>query len=176
MNLNYFITLLAAVAIGGILTVTVAYFLVKNDIQNYFRFKAAERNKESKATLLPLRLQAHERIVIFVDRINPTNLLVRLHQKGIEIGALQTILINEINAEYQHNVTQQLFVSAITWNVVKKLKDDTVAMVNTVVKNLPVDAPGIELSKRVLQHMSEIEENPYELTINLIRADIQQLF
>ena len=63
-----------------------------------------------------------------------------------------------------------------SWNVVKKLKDDTVAMINHAVKGLPDDSNGIELSKSVLQHMATLTENPYDLTIELIKKDIHNLF
>ena len=85
-------------------------------------------------------------------------------------------ILNEIKSEYQHNITQQLYVDSVTCNVVKKLKDDTVAMINHAVKELPANSNGIELSKAVLQHMATIKENPYDLTIELIKKDIQKLF
>jgi aspartyl/asparaginyl-tRNA synthetase len=115
-------------------------------------------------------------MIIFVDRINPSNLLLRLHQSGIETAALQIIAVNEIKTEFQHNITQQLYLEPTTWKVLQQLKDDTITMINNAVKNLPTDASGLELSKRVLNHMSEIEENPYELTIGLIKQDIHRLF
>ncbi|TKC04784.1 hypothetical protein FA048_19070 [Pedobacter polaris] len=176
MNITSFLTTAATFALGGIITVVVAYFLIRNDIQNYFRFKSLEANKDSRTSLFPLRLQAHERLIVFVDRINPSNLLVRLHQQGISPAALQALVLNEIKSEYQHNITQQLYVDAASWNVVRKLKDDTVAMVNNVVQGLPETATGVDLSKKVLQHMSTVEENPYELTINLLKKEVHSLF
>lgn len=176
MSITYFLTQVAIFAAGGIITVAAAYFLVKNDIQHYFRFKSLEAHKDNRASLFPLRLQAHERLIIFVERINPPNLFLRLHQQGIGIKELQNLILNEVRAEYQHNITQQLYVSAESWQVVRKLKDDTIAMVNNVVQGLPETATGAELSKKILQHMSGIAENPYELTIELIKKDIHQLF
>lgn len=152
------------------------YYIVKNDIQRFFDLKTLELNKESSVQLLLLRLQAHERLIIFIDRINPANLLVRIHQQGIEIATLQAGILNEIRSEYQHNVAQQLYVSNSTWNVIRKLKDDTIAMMNNAVQGLPKDANGVELSKAILQHMATISENPYDLTIELIKKDIQKLF
>ena len=179
MNLTAFLNEILVPATSGIITVAVAYFLIRSDLQHYFKLKSAEvakNNTDHKAALLPLRLQAHERLIVFIERINPTNLLVRLHQPGIPIGMLQSIILTEINAEYQHNVTQQLYIDSVSWNVVRKLKEDTIAMINNGVSGLPADANGIELSKKVLQHMSEITENPYELTINLLKQDIHKLF
>ncbi|QIL40184.1 hypothetical protein G7074_13465 [Pedobacter sp. HDW13] len=152
------------------------YYILKGDIQRFFNLKAIELNKETRAHLLPLRLQAHERLIIFVDRINPANLLVRLHQQGIDLATLQAGILSEIRAEYQHNITQQLYVDPITWGVVRKLKDDTIGMITNAVQGLQAGSNGIELSKAILQHMATIDENPYDLTLELIKKDINQLF
>jgi hypothetical protein len=152
------------------------YYIVKDDIKRYFDIKNIELNRESKAQLFPLRLQAHERLIIFVDRINPANLLIRVHQQGIELATLQAGILNEVKSEYQHNITQQLYIDSVTWSVVRKLKDDTIAMINNAVQGLPKQSNGIELSKTILQHMATILENPYDLTIELIKKDIQKMF
>jgi hypothetical protein len=152
------------------------YYIVKDDIKRYFDIKNIELNRESKAQLFPLRLQAHERLIIFVDRINPANLLIRVHQQGIELATLQAGILNEVKSEYQHNITQQLYIDSVTWSVVRKLKDDTIAMINNAVQGLPKQSNGIELSKTILQHMATISENPYDLTIELIKKDIQKMF
>jgi len=162
---------------AGIFTALMAvYYILKGDIQRFFNLKTIELNKETRAHILPLRLQAHERLIIFVDRINPANLLVRLHQQGIDLATLQAGILSEVRAEYQHNVTQQLYVDPVTWNVVRKLKDDTIGMINNAVQGLPADSNGIELSKAILQHMATIQENPYDLTLELIKKDISRLF
>jgi len=176
MNLQYFISLVAILAAGGIITCTVAYYFIKKDIQKYFSLKSFELRKEERSHLLPLRLQAHERIVVFVERLNPANLFIRLHEPGVSAAVLHSLILNEIRAEYQHNVTQQLYINASTWNVVRKLKEDTLAMVNNAVAGLPAGATGVELSKKILQHMGNLEENPYDLTLELIKRDIHQLF
>ncbi|RNL54916.1 DUF7935 family protein [Pedobacter jejuensis] len=176
MSTPQILTDVLTLAIGVFIALFAIYHFLKSDIQRFFNLKTVELNKESRAHLLPLRLQAHERLIIFIDRINPANLLVRLHQQGIGIAVLQAGILNEIRTEYQHNITQQLYVDSITWNVVRKLKDDTIAMINNAVQGLPAEANGIELSKAILQHMASIDENPYDLTIELIKKDIQKLF
>ncbi|RZK17008.1 MAG: hypothetical protein EOO43_13920 [Flavobacterium sp.] len=152
------------------------YQFIKSDIQQFFNLKARELNKESRASLLPLRLQAHERLIIFVERINPANLLVRLHQQGIGLRELQNLIVDDVKSEFQHNIAQQLYVNSSSWNVIRKLKDDTVAMINNAVQGLPESATGVDLSKKILQHMASISENPYDLTIDHLKKDIQGLF
>lgn len=176
MNIQQILIDVIVLFAGIFIALMAVYYILKKDIQQFFDLKNIEINKESRVHLLPLRLQAHERLIIFIDRINPANLLVRLHQKGIDIGTLQAGILNEVRTEYQHNITQQLYVGSITWHVVRKLKDDTIAMINNAVQGLPADTNGIELSKAILQHMASIDENPYDLTIELIKKDIQKLF
>jgi len=162
---------------AGIFVALMAFYqFVKSDIQRFFDLKTSELNKESRASLLPLRLQAHERLIIFVERINPANLLVRLHQQGIGVKELQNLIINDVKSEFQHNISQQLYVNSTSWNVIRKLKDDTIAMINNVVQGLPETATGVDLSKKVLQHMATISENPYDLTVDHLKKDIQRLF
>lgn len=176
MNTKQILIDLIVLSFGIFAALMAVYYVLKNEIESFFRIKQLELSKETRAHLLPLRLQAHERLIVFVDRLNPANLLVRLHQQGIELSTLQAGILNEIKSEYQHNITQQLYVDSVTWVVVKKLKDDTVAMINHAVKGLPNDSNGIELSKAVLQHMATLAENPYDLTIELIKKDIHKLF
>ncbi|MNI44349.1 hypothetical protein D3C85_1062050 [compost metagenome] len=92
------------------------------------------------------------------------------------MATLQAGILSEIRAEYQHNITQQLYVDPVTWGVVRKLKDDTIGMINNAVQGLPAGSNGIEVSKSILQHMATINENPYDLTLELIKKDINQLF
>ena len=176
MSIQYFLSLIAIIAAGGIITLAIAYYFIKADIHKYLNLKALEAGREQRMHLLPLRLQAHERLIVFTERLNPSNLFLRLHQPGISAAVLQSLVLNEIRSEYQHNVTQQLYISPVSWNVVRKLKEDTIAMVNNAVAGLPGEASGVELSKKVLQHMAGVEENPYELTLELIKRDIHQLF
>ena len=176
MNLQNVISEIIVLAGSGIIIITVTYVLIKNDLISYIRRGKPKDPDHSKAQLLPLRLQAHERLVLFIERINPANLFLRLHHSGITLTDLHATVLNEIRSEYQHNITQQLYVSSSTWDVVSKLKDDTIAMVNSAVRSLPADAQGVDLSRKVLQHMASMDKNPYDLTLNVIKNDIHQLF
>lgn len=176
MDLQKFLTEAGVLVVGGVATVSAGYYLIRDDIRTYFRLKFSDQKKGKESPLLSLRLQAHERLIVFIERINPSNLFIRVHQQGISLAELQATVLNEIRSEYQHNITQQLYISTATWDVVKKLKEDTIAMVNNGVKSLPADATGVDLSRKVLQHMAGIENNPYDLTLDLIKKDIHQLF
>ena len=176
MNIQHLITEIAIHACGGSIVVAVAYTLVKSDLKHYLRSSKSVEESQDKAHLFSLRLQAYERLLILIERLNPSNLFLRLHQPGISLAGLHSAVLNEIRSEFQHNITQQLYVTAETWEVVSKLKEDTLAMVNNAVKSLPEDAQGVDLSRKVLQHMAGMEKNPYDLTLGIIKKDIHQLF
>lgn len=183
MNIEGFLTAVAVSATGGIIAISAGFYLFKNEIWKMIKTlpvhmppTVAADHKEERLQLLPLRLQAHERLILFIERINPANLFVRLHQQGISLAALQSVVLNEIRSEFQHNVAQQLYVDPGIWTVICKLKDDTLAMVSNAARSLPEGAEGVDLSKQVLRHMAEIPDNPYDLTQRLIKEDIQKLF
>ncbi|TDQ10376.1 DUF7935 family protein [Pedobacter metabolipauper] len=176
MNLQNFLTEVATTALSGVIILIAGYSLLKNDIQRYFKLRFASVRADENSQLLTLRLQAYERLTVFIERINPANLFLRLHQQGISVYDMQSNILNEIRSEYQHNVAQQLYINATTWKVISSLKDDTLAMVNNAVAGLPENSAGVDLSKKVLQHMAGMTDNPYDLTLNLIKKDIHQLF
>ena len=174
MYLQAFIYQLAVIIIPAFLVLSFAHYLFRKEFDKYLDLKFQEPAPGDSDQLLALKLQAHERMIVFVERINPSNVLIRLHQQGIGVSDLQSLVINEINSEYQHNITQQLYISDATWNVIRRLKDDTIAMIGNAAKGLAADASGVDLSKRVLQHMAAMPENPYDLTLTLIKKGIHQ--
>ena len=74
MDINKLIMDIAGLAGGGVIVVTAGYYLVRPDIQRYLRLKLAEVKKEERPQLLMLRLQAHERLILFIERIKRINL------------------------------------------------------------------------------------------------------
>ncbi len=164
-------------AIAGIIVFFTGWIFVKGYMDKRFNFRMIELKKESLKHTLPLRLQAYERTVLFLERINPPNMLLRLHTPGMSAKEMHNIIIADIKAEYQHNISQQIYVSSTTWNVVKKIKEDTVSIINSATSVLPEHATSADLSKSVLIHLAGLEtENPYEVALNIVKQDVQVLF
>jgi len=172
MYLTAFLYSILIVVTPAIIILAFIHYLFRREFDKYLDVKFPESAKEEADKLLPQKVHAHERMIVFVERLNPSNVLVRLHQQGISVKDLQSLVMNEINTEYQHNITQQLYLTDATWNVIRKLKEDTLAMISNAAGGLPPEATGLDLSKRVLQHMATMEENPYDLTLSLIKKDI----
>jgi hypothetical protein len=162
--------------IAGLGVVWIAFYLVRPYLDRSEKLQLADLKKSISSQTLPLRLQAYERIVLFIERINPANMLIRLNDPSYSASDLYAYVVTELRNEYQHNVSQQIYVTSNTWMVVKRLKDDTLSIVNNAVKALPDTATGLELSKTILAHLSRLEDNPYDVGLAIIRNELQELF
>ncbi len=162
--------------VAGLSTVALAYYLVRPHLDRAESFQLLELRKAVANQTLPLKLQAYERVVLFVERVNPANMLIRLSANEYSASELHSMVVAEIRSEYQHNVTQQIYVSARAWGIVRRVKDDTMSIVTNAVKGLPEDASGLDLSRTILTHLSKLEENPYDMASTMIRKDLEDIF
>jgi hypothetical protein len=172
---NYLLEIVK-LTLAGVGVVYVAFYLLKPYLDRSETVQLVELKKTISSQTLPLRLQAYERIVLFVERVNPANMLVRLSEPDLSAAELHSIVVAEIRNEYQHNITQQIYVSARAWAIVKRVKDDTLSVVTNAVKALPENTTGLELSKTILAHLSHLEDNPYDIAGKIIREDMEGLF
>jgi hypothetical protein len=100
---------------------------------------------------------------------------VRLHISGMSAKEMQNLILAEVRAEYQHNISQQLYITNDSWAIIKRVKDDTVNLVNQSMASLHPEATAIELSKVIFSRFAEVEENPYDLALLVMKNDIQSL-
>jgi hypothetical protein len=162
--------------LAGLGVVWLAFYLIRPYLDRSENLQMVELKRTISGQTLPLRLQAYERVVLFVDRVNPGNMLIRLNATAYSAAELHNRMVNEIREEYQHNVTQQIYVSARAWAVVKRVKDDTLSIANNVIKGIPADASGLDFSRVLLAHLAQLEDNPYDIALNLIRQDMEGFF
>ncbi|MEO5910222.1 MAG: hypothetical protein ABIP95_05000 [Pelobium sp.] len=175
MDINAFFLDILKYTLSGILVFFTAYFLLKNHLDNYYNLKKMEYKTIVIKDILPLKLQAYERMTLFVERINPINLLLRLHSSGMSSKEMQSLILSEIKAEYQHNISQQLYISNDAWGIIKRVKEDTINMVNQSMASLHPEASAVELSKLIFSRLESVEENPYDLALLILKNDIQEL-
>ena len=166
--------LYVAIAIGA---VAIIYPTIKDLFKKNKPDDAAPEDKPApvNAAVLPLQLQAYERMALYVDRITPQSLIGRIYQPGLLAVDMQIAMVQNIKAEYEHNVTQQIYVSAMTWEAVKTLKEQTISVINQVAVQLPPDAPAMELNKQILEVFLQAGESPAELTSQIINAEAKRL-
>lgn len=175
MNLIAFFLDILKYTLAGVSVFFIAYFTVKGHFNSYYNLKALEYKKLVLKDVLPLKLQAYERMTLFIERINPTNLMLRLHYPGMAALEMQALVLAEVKAEYQHNISQQLYIDKDTWRIIKRVKDDTVGLINQAVASISPESTAVELSKLVFARLDELEENPYDLALFVLKNDLDGL-
>ena len=111
-------------------------------------------------TVTPIKLQAYERIVLFLERISLESLLVRVSSPEMTASQLHTALLNCIRSEFEHNLSQQIYMSPQAWEVVKNARSNTIKIINSEAEKIKGNAPGIEFSKHLITRVMEIEKEP----------------
>lgn len=144
---------------------------IEKDIQLKVLNDRASRTKES----LPLKLQAYERLILFLERIGPNSILVRVHRGGMSAQQLQSDLIATIRAEFEHNLSQQLYVSDQSWEEVKDAKEDMIRMINQAFNQVGSNANGIQMSAALFEQVLELEVLPYQKAIDALKNEAKKL-
>lgn len=130
---------------------------------------------ENPNIVLPLQLQAYERIILFVERIAPQNLISRVNQPGFSVLDMQIGMVSSIKSEYDHNVSQQIYVTPTAWEAVKTVKEQTISIINQLALKLPPDAPSIDLNKQILELFMLQPESPSDIASEIINAEARKL-
>ena len=136
--------------------------------------EAAEGGEKFSST--PMQLQAYERLVLLTERIALPNLISRLNQPGIAAVEMKIILTENIKQEYNYNSTQQLYVSAISWDAVKNLKEQNIMIINQVAATLPPEASGSDLNKRIMEVlMNQPNGQLHDLVLQALNFEAKKL-
>jgi hypothetical protein len=152
------------------------YLTVRSFIAKEIELKRLEVRGRSIETILPVRLQAYERITLFLERISPQNLLIRLNSPGLSAHDFHRMLLDEIRNEYNHNVSQQVYMSEDTWNRVKNAKEDLIILINDASSQVPADASSIDFAKRIFEFALNKKVDPIGHALTEVKKEIQQIF
>ncbi len=152
------------------------YLTVRSFIQREIELKKLDVRGRSIETILPARLQAYERMILFLERISPQNLLIRLNNPGFSARDFQKILLDEVRNEYNHNVSQQVYMSEEVWSQIKNAKEDLIIMINESATGMPPEATSIDLAKKVFQMTMDKKVDLINHALTELKKEIQQIF
>ncbi len=153
-----------------------SYLIVKKFLVTETQRKQLALFQETQDVTLRLRLQAYERLVLFIERINPRQLLPRVYDSSMTVQDLQQMIILSIRTEFEHNLAQQIYVSRNVWETVKGVKEQEINMVHHLGKSLDPNAPAKDLHTRILEFVLKSEgELPTEVAIHIINDEVKKL-
>ena len=152
------------------------YLTVRTLTTKDFEKKVIELKSQNTGTVLPLRLQAYERMCLFLERISPHNLVVRINNPAYNSSSFQQVLLNEIREEFNHNLSQQVYMSDQSWALIKQAMEETISIVNKSASVVPPDARSLELAKMIFENLLQRSEDPTAKALRFIKNEIRQVF
>jgi hypothetical protein len=149
-------------------------------IVNKFLVKEIERKQlaifqQNSNTTLQMRLQAYERLAIFVERMHPNSMINRFYTKDSTAQDLQLAMVQSIRAEFEHNLSQQIYVSHEVWETIKSVKEQEITMLNRVGSTLPMGAAANEFVKAVTEFvLTDGAELPTDIALEIINREAKK--
>jgi len=163
------------ISIPALIVFFTAWVLIRNLIRNDQDKRRQEIILQGARNITPIRLQAYERIVLLLERISMESLLVRTSSPDLTAGQLQSALLTTIRNEYEHNLSQQIYMSPQAWEVVKNARSNAIRIINSEAEKIKNDAPSIELSKRILSTIMELEKEPTRVAIEFVKEEVSRI-
>jgi len=163
--------------VPSLVVMATAYLVMKAFMDRELSKSKMELKVNNSKIVTPIRLQAYERLVLFLERISPEILFVRIYKPGMTSEQLHKFLLQSIRNEYEHNLSQQVYVSDDVWEAVKSAKESVLRLINTAASSSRGKSNAQEFSKLVIEAYNAVENNPTENAVELLKAEIaQQLF
>ena len=129
--------------------------------------------KENQKDSLPLRLQAYERMALFLERINPSNLLIRVTPFSSDKNQYENLIIEHINQEYEHNITQQIYVTDECWTIIMTAKNTTIQNIRKTNMNEKVDSAN-KLREVILSDLLD-SQSPSTLALAFLKDEVGRI-
>jgi len=152
------------------------YLTITSFLNKDFDKKLVEIKARNIEIVLPIRLQAYERIILFLERITPNNLILRVSNPAYSAKEFQQVLLKEIREEFNHNLSQQVYLSDKAWLEVKKAVEDLMVVINNSSNTLHQDSSGLDLAKRIFENIIENNTDITSEAISFIKNEIRQVF
>lgn len=149
-------------------------FLQKEQDLQRLKLSAEHQNNKSKISI-PLKFQAYERMILFLERLNPENLIPRIINHNMTVGVLHSKLLAVIREEYEHNMSQQLYVSEKTWHLIVTAKEETIKLINTSSSGHKSDEKASVFAQEIISE-SSAKNNSINNAIAALKADIRDNF
>jgi hypothetical protein len=153
-----------------------AFLLIRLNLQNEEKKRRYEMSRDKKESILPLRLQAYERLILFLERIAPEALVTRVSRQDANVSQTFNELVANIRTEFEHNLVQQTYISSQAWDIVKLAKNNMIKLVTESAKELKPNNNGMLLNRQILENANDMNGSPVAPAIEYLKREVRELF
>ena len=152
------------------------YLVIRSFLQKDFDKRLIETKMKNAETVLPIRLQAYERMALFLERIPPNNMLLRMADPGLSALVFQQQLLQEIRDEFHHNHSQQIYMSDEAWNRIRAAMNTIIGLIQEASEEMKEDSNAVDLSSAIFNKMMVQPTDHIGDALSFIKNEIRQSF
>ena len=167
---------LAIIGCTSISIIIIVYLFLKRQSQKEQVISEVELKKQRQEFFLPNRVDAYERAILLMERLHPNSLVMRLNNPSLPAKIMHAEFLRTIREEFDHNITQQLFISPIAWKLLRDSKEELVKLINLAASQVQENATAIELSAKIFELVAQLEKLPSEVATEFLKKEFQELF
>ncbi|HEY9186171.1 MAG TPA: hypothetical protein VIM94_12685 [Salegentibacter sp.] len=160
------LALLPALIVGAL-----AYYFFKSFLKSEEGRRRFLLVKDNQKTALPIRLQAYERMTLFLERISPGKILFRVKPNSDDPSQYEQLLIRTIEQEFEHNLAQQIYLSGDCWDYIKTAKNATIGLIRKA-KGLDEVTTADALRETILKNLME-KPAPTDAALAYIKKEVK---
>lgn len=164
---------LFAFLLPAVVTGAVAFYFFRLHTRNEDGRRRFLLQKDAQKDALPIRLQAYERMVLFLERIALNSLVVRVGPKSKDKQAYENLLVKNIENEFEHNLSQQIYMSDECWNIIKTAKNATIQAIRSA--GMSQSDSADKLREDILSQNME-KQSPSSAALAFIKKEVTELW
>lgn len=161
-------------AIPTLITGFIAYYFFKEHTKNEDGRRRFLLHKDMQVNAMPIRLQAYERMALFLERITPSKLLIRMAPNSSNKEDYESLLIAAIEQEFEHNLSQQIYISDDCWSIITAAKNATIQLIRKASLLEKTDTAN-KLREVILTEMME-KRAPSDAALSFIKQEVSELW
>lgn len=163
-----------AYVLPSVIVLFIAYFMFKRLLSEIQQSqKEAVKARPVNPASSHINYQAYERLVLYLERINPSNMVLRTHKNGMSKKALQADMVKGIREEYEHNLSQQIYVSDEIWKTIKQARQETINLVNLASQKVGPSGTAKDLGKLLLEMSTKVDKLPHDVAIHYLKEELR---
>lgn len=160
----------------ALIVLAASYLIVQKFLVSDLRRKQIALLHETQNITIRMRLQAFERLTLLMERVHPRQMMPKVYNSSMTVSLLQQVLVTTIRTEFEHNLSQQVYVSREVWESVKTAIEQEIGMIHQIAQRLNPEAPAKELNHYISDYlMSQEEELPSEIALKIIHDEARRV-
>lgn len=164
-----------AYCIPALVVLACVYVVMMKFYQNENEKRLWELRKASQKEITPTRLRAYERLSLLLERTQPEHMLVDMPITELSVQELQRLLIKTVRVEFDHNLSQQIYVSDELWEHITEAKEQVVAFINAMATQLPAGHTTLDYAKILVTAYNQNGVTPHEIAIEALKNEVKTL-